>query len=140
MSLKLTPKQEKFCECIVSGMSKKDSYKTAYNCNSDRTANNESNVLLHREDITERIEELRIPVINHARNIAISEREKKRQWLWNMIENATNDSDKLKAMDILNKIDSEYIQTTHNINDSKTNISGLDTDTLKQLISNKKEE
>ena len=58
-----------------------------------------------------------------------------------MIENPSiSESDRLRAMDILNKMDSEYIQTTHNINDSKTNISGLDTDTLKQLISNKKEE
>ena len=133
----LTPKQEKFCQCIVSGMSGKDSYMTAYNCNSNNTAYQESYILLQREDIKEYIAALKKPIEKQV----ISERQKKRQWLWDMIENPSiSESDRLRAMDILNKIDSEYIQTTHNINDSKTNISGLDTDTLKQLISNKKEE
>ena len=132
MSLQLTPKQEKFCQCIVAGMSKKDSYFAAYNCNSDRTATNESNILLQRDDITQRIEELRKPVINHVRNTAISERQKKREFLWNMIKNATNDSDKLKAMDILNKMDSEYINHTVT-EERKTPIADLDTDTLKKL-------
>ena len=133
----LTPKQEKFCQCIVSGMSGKDSYMTAYNCKSDNTAYQESYVLLQREDIKEYIATLKKPIEKQV----ISERQKKRQWLWDMIENPSiGESDRLRAMDILNKMDSEYIQTTHSINESKTNISGLDTDTLKQLISNKKEE
>ena len=32
---KLTPKQEKFCQYIVSGMTKAASYRKAYNCTSD---------------------------------------------------------------------------------------------------------
>ena len=128
----LTPKQEKFCQCIVSGMSGKDSYMTAYNCNSDRVAYNESNVLLKRDDITERIQELLQPVKNHAINTAISERDKKRKWLWHMIENATNDSDRLRAMDILNKMDSEYINIQR-IETDETPIQELDTGKLIEL-------
>ena len=128
----LTPKQEKFCQCIVSGMSGKDSYMTAYNCNSDRVAYNESNVLLKRDDITERIQELLRPVKNHAINTAISERDKKRKWLWHMIENATNDSDRLRAMDILNKMDSEYINIQR-IETDETPIQELDTGKLIEL-------
>lgn len=135
--MSLTPKQQKFCQCIVSGMSGKDSYMTAYNSDSNNSAYIESCALMKREDIKEYIEHLKKPIEKQV----ISERQKKRQWLWDIIENpSVNESDRLRAMDILNKMDSEYIQTTHNINDSKTNISGLDTDTLKQLISNKKEE
>ena len=128
----LTPKQEKFCQCIVSGMSGKDSYMTAYNCNSNRVAYNESNVLLKRDDITERIQELLQPVKNHAINTAISERDKKRKWLWHMIENATNDSDRLRAMDILNKMDSEYINIQR-IETDETPIQELDTGKLIEL-------
>lgn len=135
--MSLTPKQQKFCQCIVSGMSGKDSYLTAYNGNSDAVAYTESYTLLQRDDIKEYINTLKKPIEKQV----ISERQKKRQWLWDMIENPSiGESDRLRAMDILNKMDSEYIQTTHNINESKTNISALDTDTLKQLISNKKEE
>ena len=133
----LTPKQEKFCQCIVSGMSGKDSYMTAYNCNSDNTAYQESYVLLQREDIKEYIAALKKPIEKQV----ISERQKKRNFLWEVINDETQSmNDRLRATDLLNKMDSEYIQTNHNINESKTNISGLDTDTLKQLISNKKEE
>lgn len=135
--MSLTPKQQKFCQCIVSGMSGKDSYMTAYNCNSDHTAYQESYILLQREDIKEYIATLKKPIEKQV----ISDRQKKRKFLWDVINDEKQSmNDRLRATDLLNKMDSEYIQTTHNINESKTNISGLDTDTLKQLISNKKEE
>ena len=128
----LTPKQEKFCQCIVSGMSGKDSYMTAYNCNSVNAAMVESTKLLSRDDITEKIQELRKPIENLAQTMAISEREKKRAWLWNMIENATNDSDRIRAMDILNKMDSEYINIQR-IEKEETPINDLDTSKLIEL-------
>ena len=133
----LTPKQEKFCQCIVSGMSGKDSYLTAYDCNSDTTAYQESYVLLQRDDIKEYISTLKKPIEQHAIDTAINEREKKRQWLWRMIETAESDSDRLRAMDILNKMDSEYININRNIQDDQTAISNLDTNTLR-LIANDK--
>ena len=129
----LTPKQEKFCQCIVSGMSGKDSYITAYENNSnDNTAYKEAMKLLDREDIQARIKDLRKPLELHAKTTALSEREKKRAWLWNMIENATNDSDKIRAMDILNRMDSEYINIQR-IEKDDTPISELDTDKLIEL-------
>ena len=46
----LTPKQEKFCQCIVSGMCGKDAYIAAYDHHGgDRTAYNEANILLKRK-------------------------------------------------------------------------------------------
>lgn len=129
----LTPKQEKFCECIVSGMSGKDAYITAYNSSgSDQNAYNESSKLLAREDIQERLKVLRKPLEEHVRTTIISEREKKRAWLWNMIENATNDSDRIRAMDILNKMDSEYINIQR-IEKDETPISDLDTQKLIEI-------
>ena len=130
----LTPKMEKFCQCIVSGMSGKDSYIAAYNTKAgDNTIYTEVTKLLDREDIQKRIETLRKPLEIKAKTDALTEREKKRTWLWNMIENATNDSDRIRAMDILNKMDSEYINIQR-IEKEETPVSNLDTDTLLKLV------
>ena len=129
----LTPKQEKFCQCIVSGMSGKESYITAYDTKgNDNTVYVESTRLLDREDIQARIKALSKPLETKAIASALSEREKKRAWLWSMIENATNDSDKIRAMDILNKMDSEYINIQR-IEKDETPISELDTNKLIEL-------
>ena len=128
----LTPKQEKFCQCVVSGMTYKDSYIAAYDCKSDTTAINEGSKLALREDIQKRLETLTIPLQKAAQKQALTEREKKRQWLWNMIENATNDSDRIRAMDILNKMDSEYINIQR-IEKDETPIQDMDTDKLIEL-------
>ena len=49
-----------------------------------------------------------------------------------MIETAQNDSDRLRAMDILNKMDSEYINIQR-IEKDETPISELDTGKLLEL-------
>lgn len=128
----LTPKQEKFCRCIVSGMSGKDSYMAAYDCKGDRTAYNEANVLLKRDDISARIAELSIPVQNHARNVAISEREKKRAVLWNIIETGTP-ADQCRALDILNRMDAEYLNVNLNKTDTTVNLENIDLNALRTL-------
>lgn len=129
----LTNKQESFCQNIIKGMSYKDAYITAYNSKgSDQNAYNEGSKLMLREDIQERIKVLRKPIEKAAQQQALTEREKKRAWLWNMIENATNDSDRLRAMDILNKMDSEYINIQR-IEKEETPIAELDTSKLIEL-------
>lgn len=135
--MSLTPKQEKFCQCIVSGMSGKDSYMTAYNCNSDRVALNESNVLLKRDDITERIQEIRKPVLNHAINTAISETERIKRILWEEIENARTQQDHAaiaRYTDQLNKLNNAYKDNTIVENDND-NITNIDTSKLLKLVS-----
>ena len=129
----LTPKQEKFCQCVVSGMTYKDSYMTAYNCKSETTAINEGSKLALRDDIQKKLETLTIPLQKAAQKQALSEREKKRAWLWDMINNATNDSDRIRAMDILNKMDSEYVNIQR-IEKEETPIQDIDTDTLLKLV------
>ena len=49
-----------------------------------------------------------------------------------MIENAQNDSDRIRAMDILNKMDSEYINIQR-IEKDETPITELDTNKLIEL-------
>lgn len=133
--MKLTEKQKEFCrEYIRNGGNATKAYLHAYNSNSDTAAAIESSKLLKREDINAYIDTLNRPIEEHAINTVISERDKKRTILWNMIENpSTSDTDRLRAMDILNKMDAEYININKNI-EEKSDISTLDTDTLIKLV------
>lgn len=128
----LTPKQEKFCQCIVSGMSGKDSYLTAYETKcSDQVAYNEASKLMLREDVQARLEAMRKPLVQAAQTAALTERERKRAVLWDIIENGDNAA-KCRALDILNKMDAEYININRNIDDTPK-LEGLDMDTLLKL-------
>ena len=132
----LTEKQRAFCRNIVSGMTNKDAYQAAYDCSSDNAAWIESTKLLKREDIAEEIKTLRKPIELKVQTEALTEREKKRQILWGFIHNpAVANNDKLRAMDILNRLDQEYINVNRNIDERKTDISDIDLDKLKQLAS-----
>lgn len=136
MALRLTPKQEKFCQCIVAGMSGKDSYITAYNTKaSEQTIYSESLKLLKRDDITERIKELRKPIENHSQNTAISERKAQIEYIKRRIalcEKREDEQSIIRYTDQLNKILNLYKETdTENIQDN--NISQLDNNILLKL-------
>lgn len=127
---KLTEKMKLFCRTYYSnGGNGTEAYLAAYNTNNSITASREANKLLKRSDVLEYLHTLNIP----QENKAISEREKKRRILWGFIENDTvSDNDRLKALDLLNKMDSEYVNINRNI-EQTTDISQLDADTLKKL-------
>lgn len=130
-SLALTEKMKKFArEYFYNGGNGTAAYLSAYDTNNRVTASRESFELLKKPEILEYIKTLNIP----QENKAISEREKKRQWLWDMINNPNvKDSDRISAMNILNKMDSEYINITQTIDEKETSIEHLDTKTLKAL-------
>lgn len=127
----LTEKQKNFCREYVNNKGNGiEAYLFAYDSSSKSAAAIESSKLLRRDDITEYIATLNKPLENRIQN----EREKKRQWLWDMIDNPNIDeSNRLRAMDILNKMDAEYVNITRN-EESKTDISKLDIDTLSKLV------
>jgi len=131
----LTEKMKTFCrEYFKNGGNGTAAYMAVYNSNNLQVAANESSILLKRDDIKDYLRSINEPLEKQA----ISEREKKRDILWSFINDLNkSDNDRLKAMDLLNKMDSEYINTTRIESDNKTVINGLDTDTLKQLIDNK---
>lgn len=116
-------------------MTAKDAYKASYETSAtEQVIYNEATKLLKNEAVAKKIEELRKPLEDHVQTVAISDREKKRTILWDMIENPDiGYSDRLRAMDILNKMDSEYININKTI-EEKTEISNLDTDTLIKLV------
>ena len=128
----LTEKMKSFCrEYVLNGGNGTQAYLTAYNGNSETAASIESSKLLRRDDITDYITALNKPMENRIQN----EREKKRSILWDFINDPNkSDSDRLKAMDLLNKMDSEYININRNITDNNDNITELDTDKLLKLV------
>lgn len=61
----LTPKQEAFCQAIVSGISQADAYRKAYDAKSMKPAvvQNKASLLMKKGEVRVRIENLRRPVI-----------------------------------------------------------------------------
>ena len=128
----LTEKMKAFCrEYVANGGNCTDAYLVAYDTDSKTTASREGSLLLKREDISQYIHTLNLP----SENKAITERQKKRDFLWGIIRDTTQDtSDKLRAMDILNRMDSEYVNINRNIEDTTAPIQELDTTTLLRLV------
>lgn len=125
----LTEKMKSFCrEYFSNGGNGTQAYLTAYDSTSDTSAAIESSRLLARTDIQEYLQSLNKPLETKA----ISEREKKRAVLWDIIENGDY-QDKCRAMDILNKMDAEYVNINRNIVDKPADIVQLDTDVLRRL-------
>ena len=61
----LTPKMEKFCQAIVSGLSQADSYRAAYNAGAMKpaTVQNKAHILMKNGEVRARVVALRAPVI-----------------------------------------------------------------------------
>lgn len=128
----LTEKMKAFCrEYVLNGGNGTQAYLTAYDGNSETAASIESSKLLRRDDITAYITALNKPMENRIQN----EREKKRSILWDFINDTTKtDADRLRALDLLNKMDAEYININRNITENENNITELDTDKLIKLV------
>ena len=140
---KLTPKQERFCQCIVEGMKGTDAYLAAYDSKnaSGPTIRREAQKLMSRDDITARIEQLRQPVINHAQNVAINDREQKKQLINERIQACVEKGDDAaiaRYLDILNKMDQEYVNVSKSL-DEKSPLENLDNDSLLRVINIKKQ-
>lgn len=132
----LTPKQNKFCEYIVAGLSGKESYLKAYDCKSESAASVESTKLLKRDDITAKITELRKPIINLAQNKAINERQQQIDFIKSRIQECIKKDDEqalIRWNDQLNKILSLYRETE--TEDKKENsFDKVDTATLIKVL------
>lgn len=74
MNIKLTPKQEAFCQAFIQTGNKSAAYRMSYNCSKmkDETINNKAYVLSRRDDIRTRIEQLQ-SVVAERNKITIDE-------------------------------------------------------------------
>lgn len=132
----LTPKQEKFCQCIVSGMSGKDSYLSAYDTKcSEQVAYNEASKLLLREDIQKRIFTMRKPLEQAAQIKALNAREQQIDAIQKRIAVCIAKEDEtslIRYYDMLNKIYALYKETETEQKPEST-VNNLDISVLKRL-------
>lgn len=118
----LNVKQEKFIQNIINGMSQRQAYKDAYNAKySDKSIDEKASTLFNSEKVQERYKEL----LKELEDKSIMSAKERMIWLTDVIqgrikhitygsegqeyENEAYINDKMKAIDILNKMSGEYV-------------------------------
>lgn len=105
----LTPKQEKFVQSLIQGMSQADAYRSAYATKnmSDKTIHEAASRLVADSKVSARLSELREQMTKET----IMSAQKRLEWLTEVIaDKDISIGDKLKAADIMNKMQGEYTQ------------------------------
>jgi len=106
----VTRKQEIFVSALVKGKSQREAYIEAYPNSKywkDNAIDSTACKLLKTPKVLQRYEELK----EIATNSAIMSATERKMWLTHMIQNLeVRDENKLKALDILNKMSGEYIE------------------------------
>ena len=105
----LTAKQEAFVQNILQGMNQADAYRSAYNASkmADKTVHEKASLLASQDKVRARLTELRDKLANPS----IMTAQKRLEWLTQVILNEEEStSDKLRAIDLMNKMDGEYVQ------------------------------
>lgn len=104
----LTPKQEQFVQNILEGMTQADAYRSAYSCKnmSDNAIYVNASKLASDDKVTLRLKELR----DQLAKPSIMSAQERLEWLTERIEDdAVDINAKLKAIDIMNKMQGEYV-------------------------------
>ena len=105
----LTAKQEAFVHNIIQGMSQADAYRSAYDTKkmSDKSIWENASRLMANDKVTARLTELR----NELAKPAIMSAQERLEWLTQLIMSKDESTtDKLRAADIMNKMQGEYTQ------------------------------
>ena len=102
----LTAKEEKFSVDVFSGMTLTDAYKDAYNAENmkDETIYVKASELMKKDKIRVRLQELR----DQANSKVILTAIQRKEMLTDIAITNDNVDSKMKAIDILNKMDGEY--------------------------------
>ena len=129
-------RHEKFAQCIASGMSQRKAYRAAFPKSvnwKDETVDSKASVLSKNDKVVERLGEL----AKESSSKAVMTAKERKEWLTALIYKEGEDTkDRLKAIDILNRMEGEYIEKV-NINGQVNNpMAGLTTEELKKLIEN----
>jgi len=128
--LKLNARQKSFCEYyVVSGNATEAAIKAGYKEKNARFIGSEN---LTKANIKEYIKELQ----EKAKDNRIMTAIERREFLTKLIlKEETKDTDRLKAVDILNKMDGEYTQKVEvNGNINSNPFSNLTVEELKKII------
>lgn len=105
----LTAKQEAFVQNIIQGMNQADAYRSAYNCKNmtDNSIYVNASKLVSDAKVAQRLKELREQLAKPS----IMSAQERLEWLTQLImSNDETTTDKLRAADIMNKMQGEYTQ------------------------------
>ena len=105
----LTANQEKFVQNIINGMNQSDAYRNAYDCSnkSDKTVWEKASVLASNDKVQARLAELR----DRLATPSIMTAQKRLEWLTDVITGeGVSTTDKLRAIDLMNKMQGDYVQ------------------------------
>lgn len=154
----LTPKREKFVRNLIEGMSQREAYKNSYNAEKmkDNTIDRKASELFKNGEVRARYNEL----LERTTKSTIMSVQERMEWLTGVLKGEVMDSytwdgeeretvpsmvNKLKAMDILNKMSGEYT-TNHKISGDPNNpvsvvdLSHLSTEEIRELLKNEDKE
>lgn len=102
------PRHEIFAQEVAKGMSQRKAYRVAFPSAikwKDETVDSKASVLANTDKVLERIRELN----DKASSKAIKSAIERKEWLSSIIDNEETDfNTRLKACDLLNKMDGEY--------------------------------
>jgi len=103
----LTAKQEQFVQNIIQGMSQADAYRSAYPNQkmADKTIHEAASRLMANNKVLARLSELRGQLTKET----IMSAQKRLEWLTEVISGENDINAKLKAVDIMNKMQGEYV-------------------------------
>ena len=118
----LTPKQETFAQKIIEGMSQADAYRSAYSCArmSDKTIWENASRLMADSKVKARVQELRDRIASES----VMSAQERLEWLTRLVQDEEQITpDKLKAIDIMNKMTGEYVTKVDASVNADVNIS-----------------
>lgn len=127
-------RQENFAKYMAEGMKQIDAYRKAFPASrkwKDKTVYNRASELYNTREILGRIKEIQISATSDT-VMTVTQR---KEWLSEIIQSEAEETkDKLKAVDILNKMDGEYTEKVEVKGQINNPLSGLTTEELKKLI------
>lgn len=118
----LTANQEKFVQNIIEGMNQADAYRSAYPKQrmSDKSVWETASKLMKNPKVVSRLTEIRAEMMKPS----IMTAQQRLEWLTKVINNdEEGTSEKLKAIDIMNKMQGEYTQKIEANVQSEVNIN-----------------
>lgn len=147
MDTKLNLKQEKFIQGIINGLSQRQAYKEAYNAKyADKDIDSKASNLFNSDKVQARYKEL----LKELEDKSIMTAKERMKWLSDVVrgnikhtsyssngeeyKNEAYISDKLKAIDTLNKMTGEYTTKVEHSGEVNNPFKDLSTEELRQLI------
>jgi hypothetical protein len=127
-------KQEKFVQGLANGLSQRAAYRAAFPTSKnwkDTTVDVKACELAKDNKVLVRLKELQ----QLSTSSAIMTATQRKEWLTDLIKDEDEETkDRLKALDILNKMDGEYTEKVELNGNVNNPFEGLTTEELKKLI------